>query len=215
MENGGEDSYNNDMERKIDLNMERAAIETIPLDDSVDRRELFGGMDQNLRNIEDLLGVTIIQRSDGLLIKDGQGAADGAPAGHEAAERVQRAAAILKEMVETVRKGEVLDQQKAGYITDLAENGIVIVTFAMESGTEVVVSAPEITSRGFVYTKEADVLMNGANLVAQGALFTCQERGTVDRNHIKAVVRDNLSDYFWKKTQKRPMILPIIMEADT
>ena len=96
----------------------------------------------------------------------------------------------------------------------LAENGIVIVTFAMESGTEVVVSAPEITSRGFVYTKEADVLMNGANLVAQGALFTCQERGTVDRNHIKAVVRDNLSDYFWKKTQKRPMILPIITEIE-
>ena len=83
----------------------------------------------------------------------------------------------------------------------LAENGIVIVTFAMESGTEVVVSAPEITSRGFVYTKEADVLMNGANLVAQGALF-------------KAVVRDNLSDYFWKKTQKRPMILPIITEIE-
>ena len=112
------------MERKIDLSMERAAIETIPLDDSVDRRELFGGMDQNLRNIEDLLGVTIIQRSDGLLIKDGQGGADGASAGHEAAERVHRAAAILKEMVETVRKGEVLDQQKAGYITDLAESGI-------------------------------------------------------------------------------------------
>ena len=124
VENNGEDSYNNDMERKIDLNMERAVIETIPLDDSVDRRELFGGMDQNLRNIEDLLGVTIIQRSDGLLIKDGQGGADGASAGHEAAERVHRAAAILKEMVETVRKGEVLDQQKAGYITDLAESGI-------------------------------------------------------------------------------------------
>ena len=110
--------------KKIDFNMDRAAIETIPLDDSVDRRELFGGMDQNLLNIEDLLGVTIIQRSDGLLIKDGQGAVDGAPAGHEAAERVHRAAAILKEMVETVRKGEVLDQQKAGYITDLAESGI-------------------------------------------------------------------------------------------
>ena len=96
----------------------------------------------------------------------------------------------------------------------LAENGIVIVTFAMQSGTEHVVSVPEITSRGFVYTKEADVLMNGANLVAQGALFTCQERGTVDRNHIRAAVRDNLSDYFWKKTQKRPMILPIITEIE-
>lgn len=94
----------------------------------------------------------------------------------------------------------------------LAEDGIVIVTFAMESGTEKVVSDPEITSRGFVYIKEADVLMNGANLVAQGALFACQERRTLDRNRIKAVVRDNLSDYFWKKTQRRPMILPIIVE---
>ena len=94
----------------------------------------------------------------------------------------------------------------------LAEDGIVIVTFAMVSGTDQVVSHPEITSRGFVYIKEADVLMNGANLVAQGALFACQERGTTDRNRIKAVVRDNLSDYFWKKTQRRPMILPIITE---
>ena len=96
----------------------------------------------------------------------------------------------------------------------LAESGIVVVTFAMESGTEHVVSAPEITSRGFVYTKESDVLLNGANLVAQGVLFTCQERGTVDRNRIKAVVRDNLSDYFWKKTQKRPRILPVIIDID-
>ena len=94
----------------------------------------------------------------------------------------------------------------------LAEDGIVIVTFAMESGTERVVSVPEITSRGFVYIKEADVLMNGANLVAQGALYACQEKRSTDRNHIKAVVRDNLSDYFWKKTQRRPMILPIIIE---
>ena len=95
----------------------------------------------------------------------------------------------------------------------LAEDGIVIVTFAMESGTEKVVSVPEITSRGFVYIKEADVLMNGANLVAQGALYACQEKRSPDRNHIKAVVRDNLSDYFWKKTQRRPMILPIIVEV--
>ena len=94
----------------------------------------------------------------------------------------------------------------------LAEDGIVIVTFAMEGGTGHVVSAPEITSRGFVYIKEADVLMNGANLVAQGALFALQERRTVDRSRIKAVVRDNLSDYFWKKTKRRPMILPIITE---
>ena len=60
----------------------------------------------------------------------------------------------------------------------LAEDGIVIVTFAMEGGTGHVVSAPEITSRGFVYIKEADVLMNGANLVAQGALFALRRPPT-------------------------------------
>lgn len=94
----------------------------------------------------------------------------------------------------------------------LAEDGIVIVAFAMESGSDLVVSAPEITSRGFVYIKKADELMNGANQVVQDALDGCQERGTVDRNRIKAVVRDNLADYFWKKTQRKPMVLPMIIE---
>lgn len=100
------------MERNT-LDLNKAAFETIPLDDSVDRRELFGGMDQNLRNIEDMFGVTIIQRSDGLLIKGGV-----------ANTGVEHAAAILREMIETIRKGEVLDQQKVGYITDLEESGI-------------------------------------------------------------------------------------------
>ena len=90
----------------------------IPLDDSIDRRELFGGMDQNLRNIEGMFGVTIIQRGDGLLIiEDGDRAV-------RSDNGVEHAAAILKEMVATIRKGEVLDQQKVGYITDLTESGI-------------------------------------------------------------------------------------------
>lgn len=80
----------------------------IPLDDSIDRRELFGGMDQNLRNIEGMFGVTIIQRSDGLLIiEDGDRAV-------RSDNGVEHAAAILKEMIATIRKGEVLDQQKVG-----------------------------------------------------------------------------------------------------
>ena len=54
--------------------------------------------------------------------------------------------------------------------------------------------------------------MNGAVAVAQDALFFCQDRGTVDRGKIKAAVRDNLSDYFWKKTQRRPMVLPMVIE---
>ena len=94
----------------------------------------------------------------------------------------------------------------------LAEDGIVIVAFAMEEGKPRAVSMPEITSRGFVYIKEADEMMNGANTVVQDVLYTCQERGTIDRNKIRASVRDNLSDFFWKKTQRRPMILPVIIE---
>ena len=94
----------------------------------------------------------------------------------------------------------------------LAEDGIVIVSFAMREGTCSVVSMPEIESRGFVYIKEAEELINGAVAVAQDALFLCQDRGTIDRGKIKATVRDNLSDYFWKKTQRRPMVLPMIIE---
>ena len=101
------------MERKTELNKVM-----IPLDDSVDRRELFGGMDQNLRNIEGMFGVTIIQRGNGLLVlEDGDRAV-------RSDNGVEHASAILNEMIETIRKGEVLDQQKVGYITDLKENGI-------------------------------------------------------------------------------------------
>jgi ribonuclease J len=64
-----------------------------------------------------------------------------------------------------------------------------------------------------VYIKEAEELMNGASAVAQDVLFACRERKTIDRIKIKAAVRDNLSDYFWKKTQRRPMILPMIIEV--
>ncbi len=96
----------------------------------------------------------------------------------------------------------------------LAEDGIVIVTFAMMAGTSRAITVPEITSRGFVYIKEAEELLNGAIMVAQGSLLMCEERGTTDRNRIKAVVRDGLSDFFWKKTQRRPMVLPIIVEIE-
>jgi ribonuclease J len=96
----------------------------------------------------------------------------------------------------------------------LAEDGIVIVAFAMAAGSDLVLSSPEITSRGFVYLKEADEMMKNAVGVVEDVLDSCRERGTTDRNRIKSVVRDNLSDFFWKKTQRRPMILPMIIEID-
>ena len=85
-------------------------------------------------------------------------------------------------------------------------------SFALESGTARVVGEPEITSRGFVYIKEAEEMMKSAALVVQDTLYNCAERGWTDRNHVKNVVRDKLSDFFWKKTQRRPMVLPVILE---
>ena len=93
----------------------------------------------------------------------------------------------------------------------LAEDGIVIVTFAMERGTDYLAAGPEIESRGFVYMKEAETLMNEANLVVQEALADCLEHGQDDPAKLKNSVRSALSDFFWKKTKRRPMILPMMI----
>ena len=93
----------------------------------------------------------------------------------------------------------------------LAEDGIVIVTFAMERGTDYLAAGPEIESRGFVYMKAAETLMNEANLVVQEALADCLEHGQDDPAKLKNSVRSALSDFFWKKTKRRPMILPMMV----
>ncbi len=94
----------------------------------------------------------------------------------------------------------------------LAEDGIVIVTFAIERGMDYLAAGPDIESRGFVYMKEADTLMKEANIVAQEALAECLDRGQNDPAKLKTSVRSALGDFFWKKTKRRPMILPILME---
>ena len=95
----------------------------------------------------------------------------------------------------------------------LAEDGIVIVAFALESGSCQLLSGPEITSRGFVYIKESDDLMTGAAAVAEEAIYRCLENGVSDWNRFKNAVKDSLNDFFWKKTQRRPVILPMILEV--
>ena len=95
----------------------------------------------------------------------------------------------------------------------LAEDGIVIIAFALDSQSCELLSGPEITSRGFVYIKEADDLMTGASAVAEEAIYRCIENGVTDWNRYKNAVKDGLSDFFWKKTQRRPVILPMILEV--
>jgi ribonuclease J len=95
----------------------------------------------------------------------------------------------------------------------LAEDGILIVVMALDSMSSHVVSGPDIVSRGFVYVRESDELMDGARGLVMDIMDKFQERNISDWGKIKSTVRDSLSDYLWKKTKRRPMILPIIMEV--
>lgn len=94
----------------------------------------------------------------------------------------------------------------------LAEDGIVIVTFAVERGDAYLAAGPELESRGFVYMKEADELMSEANDVTLDALNELLMRGQADPGRLKNAVRAALSDFFWKKTKRRPMVIPMVME---
>ena len=95
----------------------------------------------------------------------------------------------------------------------LAEDGIMIVVMALDSYNGTMVSGPEIVSRGFVYVRESESLMDEAREVAEEAINQCLDRGITDWGKLKGGIRDALSDYVWKKTKRRPMILPIIMEV--
>ncbi len=95
----------------------------------------------------------------------------------------------------------------------LAEDGIVIAVITLERHSNVLLAGPDIVSRGFVYVKESEDLMEHAREAARDALESCEARGISDWSKIKTEVRDALSDYVWKRTKRSPMILPIIMEA--
>ncbi|WP_442905406.1 ribonuclease J [Kineothrix sp. MB12-C1] len=95
----------------------------------------------------------------------------------------------------------------------LAADGILIVVLALDQHTDQLVSGPDIVSRGFVYVRESDQLMDEARHVVDSAVHGCLDRGVSDWGKIKTSIKDSLSDYVWKKTKRRPMILPIIMEV--
>ncbi|MBP1920040.1 ribonuclease J [Youngiibacter multivorans] len=94
----------------------------------------------------------------------------------------------------------------------LSEDGIITVVVTMEKESGMVVSGPDIISRGFVYVKEAEVLMENARLVVREVLDECEEKRISDWNVLKTMIKDSLKSYLYEKTKRRPMILPIIME---
>lgn len=95
----------------------------------------------------------------------------------------------------------------------LAEDGIMIVVVGLDSVTGEVVSGPDLVSRGFVYVKESDELMDEARELMEKVMDGCVSRGCTDWGRIKTSIKDSLGDFIWKKTKRRPMILPIIMDV--
>ena len=88
-----------------------------------------------------------------------------------------------------------------------------IVVMTLERHSNVVLAGPDIVSRGFVYVRESEDLMEHAKEVVESALDSCLERNITDWGKIKNIIRDSLSDFLWKRIKRNPMILPIIMEV--
>ena len=95
----------------------------------------------------------------------------------------------------------------------LAENGIIIVVLALDQATGELTAGPDIVSRGFVYVREADELIEDARAVVQSTVERCLDKNISDWGKLKSSIRDTLTDFIWKRTKRRPMILPIIMDV--
>ena len=95
----------------------------------------------------------------------------------------------------------------------LSEDGLMVVVVTMEKATGMIVAGPDIISRGFVYVREAEALMDEARKVVLEALQKCEQKNITGWNHIKNLIKDTLKNYLWQRTKRSPMILPIIMEV--
>lgn len=95
----------------------------------------------------------------------------------------------------------------------LSESGLIIVVAAIEKESQMVVSGPDIISRGFVYVRENEPLMDEARKVAVEALEKCQRKKIKDWNNMKSQVRDSLGSFIYETTKRNPIILPIFLEV--
>lgn len=96
---------------------------------------------------------------------------------------------------------------------NLAENGIIVVVLTLEKYSNQLLAGPDIVSRGFVYVRESEGLMDEAKSVIEQAVLDCLDRNVSDWGKIKGTIKDTLSEFLWKKMKRNPVILPIIMEV--
>lgn len=97
---------------------------------------------------------------------------------------------------------------------NLAQNGIIIVVLTLEKYSNQLLAGPDIVSRGFVYVRESEDLLDEARRIVDEAVQDCLDHHVTDWGKIKNTIRDSLSDFLWKRMKRNPMILPIIMEVE-
>ena len=95
----------------------------------------------------------------------------------------------------------------------LSQDGLIVIVMTMDSNTGEVISGPDVVSRGFVYVRESENLMDEVKQVIAEEVRKCEENSIRDWSTIKSNIKDTLRDYIFKKTKRNPMILPIIMEV--
>ena len=95
----------------------------------------------------------------------------------------------------------------------LSQDGIIIIVVTMEKGTGTVMAGPDIVSRGFVYVRESEELMDEVKARVEDALMRCEEEGITEWSQLKYAMREALGKFIFERTRRRPMILPIIMDV--
>lgn len=95
----------------------------------------------------------------------------------------------------------------------LSQDGLMVVVVTMDKESGTIIAGPDIISRGFVYVREAEVLMDEARNAVLEALMQCEEKQITGWSYIKGLIKETLKNYVWQKTKRSPMILPIIMEV--
>lgn len=95
----------------------------------------------------------------------------------------------------------------------LSQNGLLIIVVTLDKYSSQLIAGPDIVSRGFVYVRESETLMEDCRIVVQEELERCLRRNISDWGKIKTVIKDSLGEFLWKRTKRSPMILPIITEV--
>ena len=95
----------------------------------------------------------------------------------------------------------------------LSQDGILTVVVTIQRETGLILAGPDIISRGFVYVRESEELMDGSKQLVREILDDCLERQVTEWSTIKTNIRDGLREFLYEKTKRKPMILPIIMEV--